>query len=89
MSMAQALYQMEIQLRLDHFGLSDRTVQRFGVREVESRIDVELGGHTFYVNGVKVTHSVPNSRRETCWKLAGKAQNASKIQWQRCKHLKM
>ncbi|BDA46119.1 Mannosylglycoprotein endo-beta-mannosidase [Coccomyxa sp. Obi] len=50
----QALYQMEIQLRLDRFGLSDRIVQRFGVREVESRIDPELGGHTFYVNGVKV-----------------------------------
>lgn len=52
---------MEIQLRLDCFGLSDRIVQRFGVREIESRIDLELGGHTFYVNGVKVIHPVPGA----------------------------
>ncbi len=57
--MAQALYEMEIQLQLINFGPSDRITQRFGIREIESRIDAELGGHTFYVNGVKVTHYGP------------------------------
>ena len=52
---AQTLYNIEMVLNLDGIGVSDRVLQRFGIREIESRIDECLGGHTFYVNGHKVT----------------------------------
>lgn len=55
MWLAQALYNIEMVLHLDGFGVSDRVLQRFGIREIESRIDQDLGGHTFNVNGHKVT----------------------------------
>lgn len=78
--MAQALYQMEIQLRLDRLGLSDTVLQRFGVREIESRIDAELGGHTFYVNGVKVTHFVSNTNAlEASCKRLDKCDNDARV----------
>lgn len=49
---------------MDGYGMSDTVRQRFGIREIDSRIDPDLGGHTFYVNGVKVhiIHTVTELR---------------------------
>jgi hypothetical protein len=62
LSEKQALYVMEVSLWLEApGGMSDTVRERFGVREIESRIDPDLHGHTFYLNGQKVLSRQPHA----------------------------